>query len=296
MPDEKIDDYIVPELLPPSEDGVFKTLLTSPEAKPILRDIVESYLRFKIVKVEVRNVELAISDISEKRERFDVNCTVNDGSQFELEMQSEAMTGDSARTNHRIIKSRAIYHLCDLHSGQEGRSIRYDKLLRSFQMTFCGYTVFPGSKEIVRRFSFRDEDGIELSDAVGIIIVELTKLDDVIKKSVDSMTGEEMWSIFFAHVSDPKHKELTNKLMAAKEEIKMAVELLQSISTNEDERARFRARRKFRMDTEHNIVAAQDEKAMEIAKNALEAGLSIETIVRITGLTREEVEGLRDVT
>ena len=89
------DDFIVPELLPPSEDGVFKTLLTHPDAKPVLRDVVESFLRFPVVKVEVRNVELPISDINEKRERFDVNCAIDDGSQLDVEMQSEAMTGDS---------------------------------------------------------------------------------------------------------------------------------------------------------------------------------------------------------
>ena len=73
------DEIIVPELLPPSEDGVFKTLMTPPDAKPVLRDVVESYLRFPVVNVEVRNAELAIADINEKRERFDVNCTVDDG-------------------------------------------------------------------------------------------------------------------------------------------------------------------------------------------------------------------------
>jgi len=36
----------------------------------------------------------------------------------------------------------------------------------------------------------------------------------------------------------------------------------------------------------HSIAAAQDEKAMETAKNALEAGLAIETIAWTTGLTR----------
>ena len=56
------EDIVVPELLPPSEDGVFKTLLTHPDAKPILRDVVESYLRFPVVKVEVRNVEMHIAD------------------------------------------------------------------------------------------------------------------------------------------------------------------------------------------------------------------------------------------
>ena len=130
------EDIAIPELLPPSEDGVFKTLMTHPDAKPILRDVVESYLRFPVVNVEVRNAEMHIADIKEKRERFDVNCTADDGTQCEIEMQSEAMSGDSAGTNHKIIKSRAIYNLCDLHSGQSGRSVRYDMLMRSYQMTF----------------------------------------------------------------------------------------------------------------------------------------------------------------
>ena len=100
------DDFIVPELLPPSEDGVFKTLLTHPDAKAVLRDVVESFLRFPVVKVEVRNVELPISDINEKRERFDVNCTIDDGSQLDVEMQSEAMTGDNLRSDHKIVKKQ----------------------------------------------------------------------------------------------------------------------------------------------------------------------------------------------
>ena len=33
------DEIIVPELLPPSEGGVFKTLMTHPDAKPILLDV-----------------------------------------------------------------------------------------------------------------------------------------------------------------------------------------------------------------------------------------------------------------
>jgi len=290
------DDIIVPELLPPSEDGVFRTLMTHPDAKPILRDVVESYLRFPVLTVEVRNVELPISDISEKRERFDVCCTIDDGSQLDVEMQSEAMSGDSLKTNHMIVKSRAIYHLCDLHSGQ-GRGVRYDKLLRSFQITLCGYTVFHERGGFVSRFSFRDEDGVELSDAVGIVFVELLKLGNVISKPVETMTGEEIWSIFFAYASDPNYKGLITKLMAAKEEITMAAELLQTISTNEDERARFRMRRKFQMDMEHNLIAARDEgeisKALKIAKAMLADGEPVEKIMKYTGLTRKEIEELQ---
>jgi len=288
------DDFIIPELLPPSEDGVFKTLLTHPDAKLVLRDVVESYLGFPVVKVEVRNVELPITSINEKRERFDVNCTVNDGSQLDVEMQSESMTGDSLRTNNKVVKGRAIYHLCDLHSGQSGRSVRYDKLMRSFQMTFCGYTVFRERTNFVSRFSFRDEFGEELSDAVGIIFVELTKLGEVVKKPVEIMTGEEIWSLFFAYGSDPNYREMLNKMITVRREIKMAGELLQTISKDEIERARFRSRNMFRMDMEHNLIAARDEKAMTIANNLLKRNRPIDEIIEDTGLTREEVENLRN--
>ena len=43
MTNDKADDIVIPELLPPSEDGVFKTLLTHPDAAPVLRDVVEIF-------------------------------------------------------------------------------------------------------------------------------------------------------------------------------------------------------------------------------------------------------------
>ncbi|MDR2295472.1 MAG: Rpn family recombination-promoting nuclease/putative transposase, partial [Clostridiales Family XIII bacterium] len=67
-------EIFVPEILPPSEDGVFKTLLTHPDAKPVLRDVIASILRIPVTDVHVRNTELPISDVNEKRERLDVNC------------------------------------------------------------------------------------------------------------------------------------------------------------------------------------------------------------------------------
>ena len=85
----------------------------------------------------------------------------------------------------------------------------------------------------------------------------------------------------------------------------MARELLQTISRDENERARFRARRKFQMDMEHSLIAARDEGWSEgrnegrnegiisVAKNALQLGMAIDTIIALTGLTREEIESLR---
>ena len=294
-------DFEVPELLPPSEDGVFRTLLTHPDAEPVLRDVIESFLHLSVVKVEVRNTELPISDINEKRERFDVNCSIDDGSQIEIEMQSQIMGGDSKRVDYKIIKDRSIYYLCDLHSGQPGRGIRYENFLRSFQITFCGYTVFPEQEDFISHFSFRNEKGQELSNAVGIVFIELSKLNDIIKKPVSDMTGEEQWSIFFAYGGDKKYVDLINKLCKVRSGIKMAEEVLSSISRDERERALFRSRRKFQMDMDHNLAVARDEgreegqneTAVRIAKKLLETKLSLEEIAKATGLTLQEIKALR---
>ena len=142
---------------------------------------------------------------------------------------------------------------------------------------------------------------MELSDAVGIIFVELTKLDSVVKKPVELMTGEEIWSVFFAYGSNPKYRNLFDKMNSARSEIKMATELLQTISRDEIERARFRSRRMFRMDMEHSMIVSRDEgreegeirKAIAIAKIMLDDEEPIEKIVKYTNLPREEIEGLR---
>jgi predicted transposase/invertase (TIGR01784 family) len=270
-------DIIVPELLPPSEDGVFRTLLIHADAKPILRDIIASFLHIPVVDVAVINSEMPIANKDEKQERFDVNCTTGDGNQIDVEMQADAMPGDNFATGHKNIKSRAIYYLCDLHAKQPGRSIRYDNLKHSYQMTFCGFTLFPERKKFISRFSFRDEEGIELSGDAKIIFVELTKLNEIIKKPVETMTGEEMWSAFFAYASDRKYNRLLKEMIAAKEEIKMASELLQTISKDEIERAHFRSRRMFQMDMEHGRLVARDEGRAEGEKAEREKWQSVVT-------------------
>jgi predicted transposase/invertase (TIGR01784 family) len=81
----------------------------------------------------------------------------------------------------------------------------------------------------------------------------------------------------------------------------MAYDLLTSISQDADERARFRARRKFQMDMEHNRIVAFEEgeikgrreEKFDLAKNMLADGLSLDQIVRITSLTSEQVGSLR---
>jgi predicted transposase/invertase (TIGR01784 family) len=288
----------VPEILPPSDDGVFKTLLTHPNAKSCLRDIISSNIGLPVKEVAVRNTELPISNVLEKRERFDVSCEIDGGGQVEVEMQADPMEGDSLSRGHKNIKGRAIFNLCDLHSGQKGIGVPYGRLARTYQITFCGYTVFEHREDCFNRFSFRNEEGEELTDAVSILFVELSKLKRVLQKPVGEMTGAEMWAIFLACANIPEHRNLLRELIVAKEEIKMAYDLLTSISQDADERARFRARRKFQMDLQHNqIVSFEDGKRdgilegkLEDARNLLAMGISLDVVVQCTGLSADQIQ------
>lgn len=77
----------------------------------------------------------------------------------------------------------------------------------------------------------------------------------------------------------------------------MAGDLLMSISQDERERAVFRSRRMYQTDMQSNYATVLDrgraERNVEIARNALQMGFQMEDIVKLTGLTLEEVERLR---
>ena len=62
------------DILPPSDDRVFKLLLTSPDAKPGLINLISSIIGRTVVDVVLHPNELAPGYTEEKAERFDVNC------------------------------------------------------------------------------------------------------------------------------------------------------------------------------------------------------------------------------
>jgi len=84
------------DILPPSDDRIFKLILTSPNAKPVLMDLISAIIKRPVVDVIVRNNELPAGDVEKKAERLDVNCRIDDGSQVDLEMQALSEISDKA--------------------------------------------------------------------------------------------------------------------------------------------------------------------------------------------------------
>ena len=316
------------DILPPSDDRIFKLILTAPDAKPVLIDLISAVIQRNVVDAEVRNNELPPQDTMEKAERLDVNCRLDDGTQVDLEMQASHMEEDPGAAQeqpekHLNLKGKSVYYLCDLHASQSAKGVkRYDRLARSYQVTFCSYTVFPERSAYCNSFSLRhDEDNTLLCDAIHIVFVELSKLQRILKKSVDEMTDLEKWAIFFRYADSDRCREQVNRVIASKEVLQMAGELLMSISKDERERAVFRSRRMYQTDLMSNLATAEDrgrregrqeglrdgrieglrdgriegnhDARVEIAKKMLRRNRPLEEIIEDSGLTREEVEALR---
>ena len=297
------------DILPPSDDRIFKLILASPDGKPALIDLVSALLGKPVVNIVVRNSEIPPEDTQEKAERLDLNCGIDDGSQIDLEMQASRIEEEEDRSDNGFqnLKGKGIYYLCDLHSSQPSKGIkRYDKLARTYQVTFCSYTVFPERTEFLNTFSLRhDKDNGLLSDAIHVIYVELSKLKEILKKPVADMTDLEKWAVFFRYADSRKYRNTVNKVIESKEAMQMAGSLLMSVSQDERERAVFRSRRMYQTDMQSNwntafdngekqgIAKGRTERNQEIAKNLIDMKMTNEQIIQATGLSPEDIDKLR---
>jgi len=280
------------EILSPVDDHIFKTLLTHPEAKPVLISVLSAAMDRQVVDAFVRNNELPVSDDNEKGERLDVNCTIYGGDQADVEMHGSRI--EEVDGSHKSFVNKYIYYLTDLHSSQKSKGVKYHELARTYQITFCNYTIYPQRDDYITRASMRTPDGEQVTDQINFILVELSKLDEILKKPVDKLTPLEMWSIFFKFAPDVKRRDVVNKVIAEKGEIAMAGALLMEISKDERERARYRSRRMFETDQTSNILTAEargeNRAKLEMARNLKNLGDPFDKIVSVTGLTLAQVE------
>jgi len=234
------------DILPPGDDRIFKVLLTHPNAKQVLIDVISTVIERKVVDVQIRNNELPAMDTSEKNERLDVNCTIDTGDQVNVEMHCYPQ--DERGGLHTNFINKYVYFLTDLHSSQKSVDVKYRKLAKTYQITFCMYNVFSSLPDYVNWFSLRTEEGFQLTDQINMVVIELDKIGETLNKPVEKMTSVEKWSLFLRFAQEPVYRNKINDIIKDKEEIGMAAALLREISQDEHERARQRSRKMWEMD------------------------------------------------
>jgi predicted transposase/invertase (TIGR01784 family) len=127
----------------------------------------------------------------------------------------------------------------------------------------------------------------------------------------------EKWAVFFQYADVPKYRETVNDVIASKEALQVAGEIIMSVSKDERERAVFRSRKMYQTDMDSNFATAEErgrrkglaegrtkglaegraegrtEGILDMARKLKAGGsLPFEEIARISGLSTAEVEKL----
>ena len=284
--------FIIP-LTPPSDDYVFKAILTHPDTKPALMDLISACIGHTVVDVQIRNNELPAMDTNEKNERLDLNCVIDDGSQVDVEMHGSFIA--SLDGGQAAFMNKTIYYLSDLHSSQKSKGVKYIDFVKTYQITFSAHNIFPWPGYVTEG-TLRNESGVQISDQINVVIIELSKLGEVLKKPAEQMTPLEMWSVFLGYAGELEQRTLINEVLERKEAMGMAGVVLASISKDEQERAKFLSRRKFETDMMSNMLTYEEKGRREGIQEGMKEGIQVGMQEGIKeGMQKGIKEGIQDM-
>jgi hypothetical protein len=125
-----------------------------------------------------------------------------------------------------------------------------------------------------------------LTDRLAMIYFELPKLP----QTVTANNGLELWlSLFRAKTEE----ELSNIEASGVQEMREAISAYRQITVTPEFQEVERLRSKARHDEAQALWSAERKKALELAKNLFNMGMTIEKVIEATDLTREEIVGLQ---
>lgn len=281
------------ELLKPTNDYVFKRIFGQKKNSDILKDLLQAILpNWNIKNVEPRQeVQLETDFITDKVCRLDILATLDDGTKVDIEMQMRNYNDIEARS---LFYTTREYHQ-SLENGQD-----YIEIPKSIGIWISNFNVFSDEgpfHEIVRLR--RDYENQIFTDKIEMHYLQLPKFKQKCKRISNKL---EEWLTFISFENMEELKMIEN------EKVKKAEEELEYLSGDEAERRIAYLRETAEIDRKFAMTAARDqgraegrsegkiegkiEEKIETAKKMLAEEMDINLIIKITGLTKDEIEKL----
>ena len=261
-----------------TNDTLFKMLFV--KYPHLLKKLVTVLLGIQLDSIEqfaIRNPETPPENLGDKFCRLDINMTV-DGQRVDLEVQVDDEGDYPARTLHYWARE---------YSTALPAAGRYAELPRTVIISIVGFKLFPCAEYHSEYQALEVTRLTPLSDKLALHYFELPKLPE----TVTADNGLELWlSLFRA-----KTEEDLKKLEAMEvQEMKEAISAYRHITITPEFQEAERLRSKARHDEAQALFNAERKTTFEIARKLLRRDRPMDEIIEDTGLTREEVEGLRN--
>ena len=280
------------DMLPLSNDYVFKRIFGKGGNEKILKSLLEAILKINIQKIEIKNSEIPKEIIDEKLSILDIRAEINADTIVDIEIQ----VGNTVAIDRRLVVYNSKLIAGDIKVSEEYKNAKdtiviciiNDTIVKRNAYLSLAMLKYEETEEIRYVDMGYQEEEEYLTKMNKYYIIELPKFKRKKPKVADLL---EKW-LYVIGGDQKMMEEYKNE----NEEIKDAVEQLKEMSADEYERELYEIRERSRLtyNTEMNEARRKgiEEGKKEIAKKMKEKGTEIEYIIEITGLTEEEIEAL----
>ncbi|BDU50557.1 Rpn family recombination-promoting nuclease/putative transposase [Haliovirga abyssi] len=282
----------------PRVDFAFKKLFGTESNKKLLIDLINSIVseEDQVKELELKNPYNDKNFRNDKLSILDIKAIDQRGQWYNIEMQV---------IDQEYFDKRALYYWARLYSGQLSAGVNYDNLKKTISINILNFRCLDEEKYHNIYKIINSESGKEFINHLEIHFIELEKYDEKMSTMLDRWVN-------FLKKAEGYDKNRLPKELAEVESIKKAVELLDDMSLNYEERESYEARLKWLRDEEAAIKTAEkkgfkkgqkegieqgreegrEEEKIKIAKSLLDI-LDIKTISEKTGLSEEQIRILK---
>lgn len=259
------------EKLKVTNDYVFKRIFGKQGNESILKDFLIAVLELPIEEIEiVKDAHLDRTVVDNKSGILDIKATLNNKIIVNIEMQ--------VRNQYNMI-DRSLYYWSNLYSSSLYKKQNYRDNNKTITINILMFDLFeegPYHEKCMIRRNYNNEI---LTEDLEMHFIQIPKC-----KKEDVKTKLDKWVQFIGNIS----KEGVDIAMKENEEIRKAQDELEYLTGDEEEKRLAELREKAIRDEVTNIHGTK----RDIAKKMKEEKMKIETISRITGLDKEEIEEL----
>ncbi len=273
------------KILLPTNDFIFKGIYGKKGSERITEAFIKAFLDLEVTIDKLEDSKtLDIESVEKKASILDVLLTNKDGSKINLEMQVG---------NYSNLEERFCFYGLELFTEQYKSGMRYEDVNKVLCVIILkdDYAKYANFDRYKMSWRFREEDyhDLILTDRIEFCIISLEK----IKKKIANgeISDKEKIAIWTKFLLTPQ--KLKEEEMEENQEVKQANEKYNEMLGDDNTRRLALKRQLALMEMDSARGDGIKEGKKEDAKNMLKENFDIETISRITGLTKEEIEQLK---
>ena len=277
--------------LDPKNDVVFKKIFG--QHPNILMSFLNSMLPLaeghEIVELEYLSPEMIPETFLEKFTSVDVRCRDSRGRQFLVEMQMNWTTA---------FKQRVLFNASKAYVTQAEKGFEYSHLKPVYALNLINQNYLPESPDYYHHYAVVHlQDNHEKLDGLEFVFVELPKFKS---KNITEKRLQVLWLRFLTEINEQAER-ISDELLE-NPEIQQAINFVYEASLSKEEKDLY-DRNWDRISSEKTILSevraegiavGKAEGKIEVALNLIAAGVSMDIIMQATGLSRIEIENLRN--